>query len=162
QPAIVMIAEAWHAGALLLPEGVDCVTLPALRREPDGAYNPRFLLDVSNQDLIALRTRVIRSAIEVFDPDVLIVDYLPLGVAGQGDPMLESLPPGKIALCLVGGGHDGEALAGAFFRDELRGDMTGVLVTGPLMPWEQRQRVRDDAQQRSNVRVLDFVPEPIA
>src|SRR5256886_12581523 len=40
--------------------------------------------------------------------------------------------------------------------------MTGVLVTGPLMPWEQRQRVRDDAQQRANVRVLDFVPEPIA
>ncbi len=255
QPAIVMIAEAWQAGALLLPEGVDCVTLPALRREPDGAYNPRFLLDVSNQDLIALRTRVIRSAIEVFDPDVLIVDYLPLGVAGElattldrlrtrgntrcvlglrevlydgetvrrtwadranldairnfydavwiygdptvfdpvreyglgpdvaakarytgyldqrprldlaaarGDPMLESLPPGKIALCLVGGGHDGEALAGAFLQAELPGDMTGVLVTGPLMPWEQRQRVRDDAQQRANVRVLDFVPEPIA
>src|SRR5437763_15113003 len=82
QPAIVMIAEAWQAGALLMPEGIDCVTIPALRREPDGAYNPRFLLDVSNQDLIALRTRVIRSAIEVFDPDVLIVDYLPLGVAG--------------------------------------------------------------------------------
>src|SRR2546430_4243735 len=76
--------------------------------------------------------------------------------------MLESLPPGKIALCLVGGGHDGEARAGAFLRAELPGDMTGVLVRGPLMPWEQRQRVRDDAQQRSNVRVLDFVPEPIA
>src|SRR2546430_8275128 len=76
--------------------------------------------------------------------------------------MLESLPPGKIALCLVGGGHDGEALAGAFLQAELPGDMPGVFVTGARMPWEQRQRVRDDAQQRSNVRVLDFVPEPIA
>lgn len=255
QPGIVMIAEAWQAGALLLPEGVDCVTLPALRREPDGAYNPRFLLDVSDQDLIALRTRVIRSAVEVFDPDVLIVDYLPLGVAGElattlerlrargntrcvlglrevlydsetvrrtwadranmdairnfydaiwiygdpavfdpvreyglgpdvaakarytgyldqrprldlaaarGDPMLESLPPGKLALCLVGGGHDGQALAEAFLQADLPDDTTGVLVTGPLMPWEQRQQVRDDAQQRSRFRVLDFVPEPIA
>src|SRR5207247_1449915 len=36
-PAIVLIAEAWQAGALPMPEGVDCVTLPALRREPDGA-----------------------------------------------------------------------------------------------------------------------------
>jgi len=255
QPAIVMIAEAWQAGALLLPEGVDCVTLPALRREPDGAYNPRFLLDVSDQDLIALRTRVIRSAIEVFDPDVMIVDYLPLGVAGElattldrlrtrgntrcvlglrevlhdgetvrrtwadratmdairnfydavwiygdpavfdpvreyglgpdvaakarytgyldqrprldlaaarGDPMLESLPPGKLALCLVGGGHDGQALAEAFLQAELPDDTTGVLVTGPLMPWEQRQQVRYDAQQRARFRVLDFVPEPIA
>ena len=256
QPGIVMIAEAWQAGALLLPEGVDCVTLPALRREADGAYNPRFLLDVSDQDLIALRTRVIRSTIEVFDPDVLVVDYLPLGVAGElattlerlrargntrcvlglrevlydsetvrrtwadranmdairdcydavwiyGDPavfdpvreyglgaevaakarytgyldqrprldlaaaahadsLVANLPPGKIALCLVGGGHDGEALAEAFLQTELPRDMTGVLVTGPLMPWEQRQRVRDDAQQRSRFRVLDFVPEPIS
>ena len=255
QPAIMMIAEAWQAGALLLPEGVDCVTLPALRREPDGGYNPRFLLDVSDQDLIALRTRVIRSAIEVFDPDVLVVDYLPLGVAGelattlerlrargntrcvlglrevlydtetvrrtwadranmdairnfydavwvygdptvfdpvreyglgddvaakarytgyldqrprldlvagQADPMVASLPPGKLALCLVGGGHDGQALAEAFLQADLPEDMTGVLVTGPLMPGEQRQQVRDDAQQRSRFRVLDFVPEPIA
>src|SRR2546427_11139203 len=223
QPAIMMIAEAWQAGALLLPEGVDCVTLPALRREADGAYNPRFLLDVSDQDLIALRTRVIRSAIEVFDPDVMIVDYLPLGVAGelattldrlrtrgntrcvlglrevlydgetvrrtwadratmdaiqnfydavwiygdpavfdpvreyglgpdvaakarytgyldqrprlelaagQADPMVASLPPGRLALCLVGGGHDGQALAEAFLQADLPEDMTGVLVTG--------------------------------
>ena len=255
QPAIMMIAEAWQAGALLLPEGVDCVTLPALRREADGGHTPRFLLDVSDQDLIALRTRVIRSAIEVFDPDVLVVDYLPLGVAGelattlerlrargttrcvlglrevlydhdtvrrtwadrahmdairnfydavwiygdpavfdpvreydlgddvaakacytgyldqrprldlaagQADPAVASLPPGKLALCLVGGGHDGQALAEAFLQADLPGDMTGVLVTGPLMPWEQRQQVRDDAQQRSRFRVLDFVPEPIA
>jgi len=254
QPAIMMIAEAWQAGALLLPEGVDCVTLPALRREADGAYNPRFLLDVSDQDLIALRTRVVRSAIEVFDPDVLVVDYLPLGVAGElattlerlrargttrcvlglrevlydtetvrrtwadranmdairdfydavwiygdpavfdpvreyglgddvaakarytgyldqrprldlaaahADPLVTSLPPGEIALCLVGGGHDGEALAEAFLQTELPRDMTGVLVTGPLMPWEQRQRVRDGAQQRPRFRVLDFVAEPI-
>src|SRR5438046_7477400 len=93
QPAIMMIAEAWQAGALLLPEGVDCVTLPALRREADGAYNPRFLLDVSDQDLIALRTRVVRSAIEVFAPDVLVVDYLPLGVAGDPATTPGRVPP---------------------------------------------------------------------
>jgi len=82
--------------------------------------------------------------------------------AAQADPMVASLPPGKLALCLVGGGHDGQALAEAFLQTELPADMTGVLVTGPLMPWEQRQQVRDDAQQRSRFRVLDFVPEPIA
>src|SRR5204862_314261 len=47
QPAIVMIAEAWQAGALLMPAGIDCVTLPAIRKEANGEYNPRFLLDVS-------------------------------------------------------------------------------------------------------------------
>ena len=43
QPAIVMIAEAWQAGALPMPAGVDCVTLPAVRREADGSFNSRFL-----------------------------------------------------------------------------------------------------------------------
>src|SRR5207302_1096994 len=79
------------AGALLMPPGVDCVTLPALRRDADGGYNPRFLLDVSDGELIALRTRVIRSAMEVFDPDLLVVDYLPLGVPGELAPTLEFL-----------------------------------------------------------------------
>src|SRR5213596_4372481 len=54
QPAIVMIAEAWQAGALLMPEGVDCMTLPALRKEANGGVSPRYL-EVSNQELIALR-----------------------------------------------------------------------------------------------------------
>src|SRR2546421_4436003 len=103
QPDIMLIAEAWQAGALLMPPGVDCVTLPALRRDANGGYNPRFLLDVSDEELIALRTRVIRSAMEVFDPDLLVVDYLPLGVAGELAPTLEFLKrrgKNRPALCL--------------------------------------------------------------
>jgi predicted glycosyltransferase/glutathione synthase/RimK-type ligase-like ATP-grasp enzyme len=253
QPAIVMIAEAWQAGALLLPAGIDCVTLPALRLEPDGGYNPRFLPDVSDRDLLTLRTRVIRSAMEVFEPDVLIVDYLPLGVAEElattlerlrkrgntrcvlglrevlydretvkrtwanranmdairdyydavwiyGDPavfdpvreygltdalaakarytgyldqrprlefaraqaasLLANVPDERLVLCLVGGGHDGGALADAFLQAELPPDTSGILMTGPLMPWEKRERVRHDAQQRPRVQVFDFVPDP--
>src|SRR6266700_450726 len=101
-PAIVLIAEAWQAGALPMPEGVDCVTLPALRREPDGAYNPRFLLDVSDQQLIALRARVIRSAIKTFVPDVLVVDCLPVGVAGELTRTLASLRKGGNTRCVLG------------------------------------------------------------
>ncbi|HVH66616.1 MAG TPA: hypothetical protein VM716_01985 [Gemmatimonadales bacterium] len=102
QPAIVMIAEAWQAGALPLPPGVDCLTLPAIRREPDGAYNPRFLLDVSDRELIQLRADVIHSAMEVFEPDVLIVDYLPLGVANELAGTLERLGRGGRTRCVLG------------------------------------------------------------
>src|SRR2546430_16848060 len=82
--------------------------------------------------------------------------------APTADRAVASLPPAKLALCLVGGGHDVDVLAEAFLQADLPHDMTGVLVTGPLMPWEQRQRMRLDAQRRSRFRVLDFVPEPIS
>ena len=253
QPAIVLIAEAWQAGALPMPPGVDCVTLPALRREADGAYNPRFLLDLSERDVMTLRKRVIESTMEAFEPDVLIVDYLPLGVANElarvlrrarkrgntrcvlglrdvlydretvrrtwanranldairhyydavwiyGDPavfdtvreygladavagkarytgyldqqsrlLLASGQPAlfpahvlssKLVLCVVGGGHDGAALADAFLQANLPSDTTGVLVTGPLMPAEQRERLHRRVRRGSNVVLLDFVPDP--
>ena len=254
QPSIVLIAEAWQAGALPMPPGVDCVTLPALRREADGGYNPRFLADVSDLDVISLRARVIRSAIKTFVPDVLVVDCLPVGVAGEltrtlarlrkggntrcvlglrdvlqdaetvrrdwserahmdairdyydaiwvyGDPavydpvreydlpdyaaakvrytgyldqrprlefaeaqtaaVLASLPPGRVALCVVGGGHDGGALAEAFVAADFPPDTTAVMVTGPLMPWETRQRLHRAAQRRTRFELLEFVPDPV-
>src|SRR6266516_5092701 len=82
EPTIVMIAEARQAGALPLPPGVDCLTLPALRKEANGWIKPRFL-DVSDQDLIGLRSKVISRTLRAFDPDVLIVDHLPLGAAHE-------------------------------------------------------------------------------
>src|SRR6266536_3501677 len=81
-PVILMIAEARQAGALPMPEGVDTVTLPALCKEPDGWVKPRFL-DVSKQELIALRAELIATVIKAFEPDVLIVDHLPRGAARE-------------------------------------------------------------------------------
>src|SRR5439155_26294059 len=75
---------------------------PALRREPDGSYNPRFLLDVSDRDLIAMRSRVLGSAMEVFDPDVLIVDHLPLGVANELTDTLRQLRERGRTRCVLG------------------------------------------------------------
>src|SRR5438034_798417 len=177
QPAIVMIAEAWQAGALLMPEGIDCVTLPAIRKEANGEYNPRFLLDVSDAELIALRTRVIRRAMEVFEPvreyelngpiaakarHVGYLDQRPrLEFArAEAEPFVANLPQGRIVLCLVGGGHDGGALGEAFLGAKLPPDATGVLVAGPLMPWEDRERIRQNAKGRSHFQMFDFVHDP--
>src|SRR5256884_7632687 len=82
QAVILMIAEAWQAGAIPMPQGVDCVTLPGLRKEADGGLNARFL-DISNQELITLRSKVIRKALKAFKPDVFLVDYLPLGAGRE-------------------------------------------------------------------------------
>src|SRR5439155_16780367 len=82
EPAVVMFAEARQAGALPMPDGVDSVTLPALRKDGNGGIQPRYL-DVASQYVIALREKVISKAVRVFEPDVLIVDHLPWGAAHE-------------------------------------------------------------------------------
>ena len=65
---------------------------------------------------------------------------------------------GPLDLCVVGGGRDGVPLAEAFLQCRLPG--AGVLVTGPLMPAENRQRLQTLAADRPSVRVLEFVTDP--
>jgi predicted glycosyltransferase len=72
------------------------------------------------------------------------------------------LPPGRLVLCLVGGGQDGARLAEAFARARFPADTTGVIVTGPYMPAEARRMLDDDAVENPRLRILDFVAEPEA
>ena len=88
--AILLIAEAREANAFSLPRGVDCLTLPALRKELDGRNQPRYL-DIPSMELTELRANVIRSALETFEPELLIVDHLPLGAFRELAGTLESL-----------------------------------------------------------------------
>jgi predicted glycosyltransferase len=75
--------------------------------------------------------------------------------------LLADLPPGKLALCVVGGGVDGRALADAFVQSELPADTSGLVVTGPYMPSEQRERLRQAAARQPRCQVLEFLPDPV-
>lgn len=87
---ILMITGAREATALPIPPGVDTLTLPALFKQDDGLYRPRcFSFDV--QELIALRAQTIRAALEMFQPDVFIVDNVPRGAMRELDPALHYL-----------------------------------------------------------------------
>src|SRR5262249_59830548 len=87
---ILMIAEARQACAFDMPARMDCLSLPALRKLPDGKCQPRYL-GTSLQDLMHLRATVIHGAIEAFEPDVLITDCLPRGRHGEPGTTLEDL-----------------------------------------------------------------------
>jgi len=68
------------------------------------------------------------------------------------------LPPGRLALCVVGGGEDGYRVADAFARAELPADVNGVILTGPFMPAERCEILRRRAVGR-NLRVLRYVDD---
>ena len=77
------------------------------------------------------------------------------------DPLARlGLPPGRLALCLVGGGQDGARLAETFARAELPSGMNGLILSGPYMPAAARERLRRAAGRRPRLRVLEFEPEP--
>jgi len=100
QPAVLLIAEAAEAAAFHLPPGVDCVTLPALRKTGDDRFRPRRIA-LAVERLVELRARVIHGALTSFCPDVLIVDHLPRGAARELDPVLEDLCRGGTR-CVLG------------------------------------------------------------
>jgi predicted glycosyltransferase len=83
-----------------------------------------------------------------------------VGAACDGDPLVAlGLPEGRLALCMVGGGQDGEALALAFAQGAPR-DMNSVVVTGPFMPEPARARLHELAGANPRLRVLEFLDEP--
>ena len=254
EATILMVAEARQASAFAMPAGMDCLTLPAMRKEMDGRCRPRYL-EIPVGELMALRAQVIRAALAEFAPDVLIVEHLPRGAAGELEPALEwlracgrprcilglrdvledpatvcreweqagnrdairdyydavwvygdpavydlvaeyrlpfdvaskvrftgyldqrrrldvadtggadpltplALPAGRLVLCLVGGGQDGDRLAEAFVRADLPPGANGVILTGPFMSSDAHRVLRRHAARHPRLRVLDFVAEP--
>ncbi len=71
------------------------------------------------------------------------------------------LPPGRLAVCMVGGGQDGEGLADAFVRSPLPAGFSAVLVTGPCMPPDVRKRLHVAASESSRLRIVEFTPDPM-
>ena len=78
------------AGRFTFPERVDHIRLPGVTKLPDGTYISQTLgLDID--DTTSLRAGLIQSAIERYEPDLLIVDKEPTGFRGELLPTLEYL-----------------------------------------------------------------------
>jgi predicted glycosyltransferase len=71
------------------------------------------------------------------------------------------LPLGEILLCLAGGGQDGCTLARTVCEATLPTGMDAVILTGPFMPLNVRQRLRAYAVAKPHLQVLEFHPEPV-
>ncbi|MFQ5559525.1 MAG: glycosyltransferase family protein [Nitrospinota bacterium] len=89
-PAILLISGAREATNFSLPEGADCITLPALVKNGNGNYGSRRLA-TSIDTLKKLRSKTICAAISAFEPDVFIVDNVARGAVGELDETLEQI-----------------------------------------------------------------------
>lgn len=102
EASILLISGTHLGGAFRMPEGVDCVTLPALgKHRGTGVYTARHLACPIDH-IVGLRSQTIRAALERFDPDVFVVDNVPLGALGELEPTLAALRMGRRTKTVLG------------------------------------------------------------
>ncbi|TNF60574.1 MAG: hypothetical protein EP307_08355 [Rhodobacteraceae bacterium] len=78
------------AGRFTFPRRVDHIRLPGVTKRSDGSYVSTTLgMDI--ETTTQLRSGLIRSAIQQYEPDILIVDKEPTGFRGELLPALEDL-----------------------------------------------------------------------
>ena len=92
----------------------------------------------------------------------------PITYLGYPDPLqrAETSPASDndapYALCLLGGGQDGYALAEAFARTTLPDGWRAILLTGAMMPAAERAQLAAILADRPDYQLLEFTPEPLA
>lgn len=83
--------------------GIDYIKLPCLKRNESGGLGVRFL-DLEVEQIVRLRRELILSSVVTFQPDVVLVDKKPDGLAGEMEPSLRyikcNLPLTRIFLVL--------------------------------------------------------------
>jgi predicted glycosyltransferase len=78
---------------------VDFVRFPGVVKLRNGDYSPRGL-DISIEDAISIREKLIRASAEAFRPHLFLVDKEPLGLRGEVGPTLEMLKSNGTRLVL--------------------------------------------------------------
>jgi predicted glycosyltransferase len=87
---VLVVTGAEGLGALTIPESVDVLRLPGVRKVDNRHYAPRRLA-VEAGELSDLRAGLLDAAVERFRPDVLLADKHPFGVRGELLPALHRL-----------------------------------------------------------------------
>jgi len=84
-------------------QGIDYIKLPCLKRTESGDLGVHFL-DLKVDEIVRLRRELILSTVISYQPDVVLVDKKPQGLAGEMEPSLRyikcNLPQTKIMLVL--------------------------------------------------------------
>jgi predicted glycosyltransferase len=119
-----------------LPPRTETVKLPVRSRDARGRARSR--LAVQAVELSSLRAQIALAAATAFDPDVAVVDKLPLGLDGELEPTLQALSRYDGRCKLVLGLRDIDDSPanvrrkwGSGMRDVIRRYYDAILVYGP-------------------------------
>lgn len=99
--SILLISGTNKANEFSLPENVDILTLPSLYKNSVGNYSSKQL-NIPLEDIISIRSNIIKTAVKSFNPDIFIADKVPRGVLKELDPALKYLQSNTNTKCILG------------------------------------------------------------
>ncbi|MFO1512641.1 MAG: glycosyltransferase [Verrucomicrobiota bacterium] len=90
EATILLVTGANGISRLGLPPNVEILKLPSIRKVANGEYSSRSL-GVSPQDIRELRSKLLLTAVKIFQPTVVLVDKHPFGAGGEFKAGLKAL-----------------------------------------------------------------------
>ena len=101
--SILIVSGSPMLHSFRVMQGIDYIKLPCLKRSQDGDLGVRFL-DLELEEIVRLRRELILATVVSFQPDIVLVDKKPGGLAGELEPSLRyikcNLPEARILLVL--------------------------------------------------------------
>lgn len=88
--SVLIVSGSPMLHAFRVPERIDYIKLPCLRRTVKGDYDVKSL-DMDYDALIRLRANLLVSTVLDFEPDLVLVDKKPFGVGNELAPAFELL-----------------------------------------------------------------------
>ncbi len=144
--------------------GFDYIKLPCLKRGEDGALGVKFL-DLGVDSVVALRSQLILATVKSFQPDLLLVDKTPGGLAGELEAGLsyiqQSLPHTKIVLLLRDILDNAASTMALWKRNNyyavLRRFYDMILVVGQSDIYDIRDEYQLPESEREKVRFCGYI-----
>jgi predicted glycosyltransferase len=87
---ILLFADSPVAPFFALPEGMDHIKLPSIKKVRAGKWQPTHL-HMRIADLQRIRAELLRNALKNYQPDLILVDHMPHGSQGELLPSLKML-----------------------------------------------------------------------
>jgi predicted glycosyltransferase len=167
-PTVLIATGSPRAQAFALPTGCDTLKLPAVTKTPTGDYRPRGLR-MPLDELVRLRSDLLRSSARAFRPDVILVDHSPVGMQGELWPLFHDLDKGPTRPVVVLGLRDITDEPGAVEREwdrsgafeAIRSVYDRILVYGDPRLRTTAQDLRLPERFPDKVKLVGYLARPI-
>lgn len=90
QASVLTVSDSPLGQFFAMAVGHDFLKLPSIRKTGPGIWES-VSLSLAFEDVLRLRTQLITSAIDSFDPQVVLVDHMPHGAMGELVPALRAV-----------------------------------------------------------------------